>query len=120
MPMNPLRLTAFCRGSHIEVVGRSRDALGSSGASISDFHMFSNAVLCLNFEIAARRLPVLAEAIAQADIRLDQRSLNDLGQVADTRGLVADESEPLVEGSLSINMINDEPVLRIEVPAVPG
>lgn len=83
--------------------------------------MFSNAVLCLNFEIAARRLPALGEAIAQADIRLDQRSLNDLGRVAaDTHGFVGDESEPVVEGSLSINLINDEPGLRIEVPAVPG
>lgn len=96
MPMNPLRLTAFCRGSHTEVVGRARDALNSSGASILDFHMFSNAILCLNFEIAARRLPVLAEAIAHADIRLDQRSLDDLGQAAeDTRRFVGTKASRL-------------------------
>lgn len=117
MTKHPLRLTACCRGSHVEVIARARDALGASGASILDFHMFSNAVLCLNFEIAARLVPALLEAIAQADICFDPQSLHDAEQlIEETRA----RGRLVVEGSLSINLINDEPVLRCVVPAVPG
>jgi hypothetical protein len=120
MSTYPLRLTGFARGSHVEVTTRARDALGSSGAFILDYHMFSNAILCLNFEIAATRLPVLAVAISEAAIRLDGRSQAELdGRLHST---VNDSltGAPSIEGSLSINLIHDEPVLRIEVPAVPG
>ncbi len=118
MPAGPLRLVAFARGSHVEIVAHARDALGAAGASILDFHMFSNAILCLNFEIGLSSLAALDDALDSAGIRLDAASRSGLA-VASSEVSSADADARLV-GSLSVNMVNDEPVLRIQVPAVPG
>ncbi len=113
-----LRLSAVGRGSHTEIVAAARDALTSSGASILDFHMFSNAILALNFEISPPRLTALRAALDQTTLRLDAGSRAALEQAVSDAS--TDEASDPLQASLSINVINDEPPLRIEVPAVPG
>lgn len=121
MTAQPLRLTGFSRGTHVEVVSRSRDALIGVGASILDFHMFSNAILCLTFEIAPEALSSLPAALADAGVSVDAVSRTAMEEaIGAVSGAASDDASERLEGSLSINLINDEPALRIEVPAVPG
>jgi hypothetical protein len=114
----PVRLTAFARSSHNEVIPAARDAIAAAGGSILDFHLFSNAVLCLTIEIRASRLAQLADELAAAGIRLDEGSLALMREVAADGTAAADAAA--LDGTLSITLIHDEPPLIIEVPAVPG
>lgn len=118
-PQRPIRLIAVARGSHAEVIARSRDAVSSSGGSILDYHLFSNAILCLTIDVAVRNLRALATALDAAEIRLDSASLDQVDELSSLSGADA-ANRPRVEGTLSVNIINDDPPLRIEVPAVPG
>lgn len=120
MSTRPLRLTGLAAGSHVEVISAARDSLNDTGGSIVDFHMFSNAILCLNFEIAASRLPALRAALADSGVRLDDRSLEALDSASSGAAAAREKAGATVGGTLSINIINDEPPLRIEIPAVPG
>ncbi len=121
MHPHPFRLTGFARGSHVEVVAHARDAVCASGGTVLDYHMFSNAILCLTIEIAPANLGPLAAALAAAGVRLDEQSLAQVEPPAALGGSeVVERDGRRVEGTLSINLVHGEPPLRIEVPAVPG
>lgn len=104
------------------MISRVREAFAASNASILDFKMFSNVSLSIIFELPARRIGELANALAATGLRLS----------AESRELMADRQQRYVEGespqqqqaeitgALQITFIHDEPDLRLDVPAIPG
>lgn len=112
--MLPLRLTGYARGSHVEVIATVRDAIESAGGYITDCHLFSNAIVCVNFEMTGEGLRSLEALLAAATVRLDAEAVREL------KGRAACADIDRIEASLSVNMIHDDPALRIEVPSVPG
>lgn len=116
MIAQPLRISGFTRVPHIEMIALIRDAINSSGGSIFDSYMYSNAMLCVNFEIGRCDVTQLAQALLDAGLLLSADSAAQLGDF----GVSSAESGGTVPGALSVNFIHDDPPLRIEVPAVPG
>ena len=105
------------------MISRVREAFAASNASIFDFKMFSNVSLSIIFELPARRIGELANALAATGLRLS----------AESRELMADRQQRYIEGkssqqqqeaeitgALQITFIHDEPDLRLDVPAIPG
>ncbi|HLL70630.1 MAG TPA: hypothetical protein VK363_04305 [Pyrinomonadaceae bacterium] len=116
-----LRLEGFTRDERHAVISRVREAFAASDASILDFKMFSNVSLNINFELPARRIGELANALAATGLRLSAASraaLDDWRQRCDEGASSQHQAE--IAGALHITFIHHEPDLRLHVPPIPG
>lgn len=124
MPGLFLRLNAVTRDERIRMTGVAREAITSADGWITDFHLFSNVSICINFEIPAARVGRLRDALAATRLRLSEESAAALAEFdADSaRGASAEPTaaEEEVSGTLQITFVHDEPDLRREVPHIPG
>ena len=105
------------------MIARVREAFAASNASILDFKMFSNVSLSIIFELPARRIGELQNALSATGLRLSAASRELLAErqrrYAEGAG---DAPQPQAEitGALQITFIHHEPDLRLDVPPIPG
>jgi hypothetical protein len=116
-----LRINAVTRADRHRTIPALRDAVAESGGWITDFHLFSNASVCINFELPLRHAARLGDSLKRLDLRLTAESVEALnalgGRAARPEALDADEEIP---GTLQVTFVHNEPDLRIEVPPIPG
>lgn len=117
-----LRLEGFTRDDRHAMISRVREAFNASSASIVDFKMFSNVSLSIIFELPARRLIELSNALAATGLRLsdDSRELMAQRQQRYAEGEAEPPQQDEFKGALQITFIHHEPDLRLDVPAIPG
>jgi hypothetical protein len=110
-----LRLDGFTRGERIGMTNRVSEAISQAGAWITDFHQYSNILICINFQVSISNLDRLAATLEQTGLQLSQESLEQL--------MAAHESmlkEQEATGTLQITFLHNEPDLLRNVLAVPG
>lgn len=116
-----LQLGGVTRIDRHDMISRAREAISESGAYISDFHMFSNASICINFEVPAGDIEKLYSALTATGLRLNQESHDLLADCCGRLEQLEEESRAAdVAGTLQITFVHDEPDLRIECPPIPG
>jgi hypothetical protein len=116
-----LRLNGITICNRHEMISRAKEAILKGGGFITDFHMFSNLSICLNFELPARKIDSFYAALKATGLGLTEESQELLAEYSkrlEQLGEEAGASE--VAGTLEITFIHDEPDLRIEVPPIPG
>ncbi len=60
-----LQLSGFTRADRIQMTDQVSEAINQAGAWITDFHLYSNLLICINFEVSVVDLIQLA-ALLQA------------------------------------------------------
>lgn len=110
-----LRLDGFTKAERIQMTSRVSEAINQAGAWITDFHQYSNILICINFEVPSANLERLAVTLQETDLHLSQESME---QLMFTNDLTLKQEELI--GTLQITFVHDEPDLLREVPAVPG
>jgi hypothetical protein len=110
-----LRLDGFTKADRIQMTDRVSEAINSAGAWITDFHQYSNLLICINFQVAIADLGRLATTLQETGLHLSQESLKQLTSVRDST-----LSEKELGGTLQITFVHHEPDLLRDVPAVPG
>ena len=116
-----LRIDAVTAENRHDMTERARQAIASCGGSILDFRQFSNASVCITFEIAAARLAGLRAALSRAGLRLSAGSLDSIAEACEAAGRRGESGGAgELDCTLAVFFVHDEPDLRIEVPAVPG
>ncbi len=110
-----LRLQGFTRADRIQLTTDVSQAISRSGAWITDFHQYSNVLICINFEVPCSDVQKLSEALQQTNLKLSEDSLVQLMQDVNSSSNNID-----LVGTLQITFIHDEPDLFREIPAVPG
>lgn len=110
-----LRLDGFTKAERIQMTAQVSDAISAAGAWITDFHQYSNVLICINFQVPIANLDRLATALQDTGLHLSQESLDQLMPVNDST--LKDEECP---GTLQITFVHNEPDLLREVPVVPG
>ncbi|MGA7857878.1 MAG: hypothetical protein WCA11_08130 [Terracidiphilus sp.] len=111
---NLLHLNGFTRVERLTSVARLREAIVGSHGWVTDFHLFSNLSICLQFEIPIEHLPLLAESLLDAGVKFNPRSealLYSFGPEMATGP---------IQCTLQVLFIHNEPDLRRKVLAVPG
>lgn len=109
-----LRLSGFTRVDRIQMTDCVSEAINQAGAWITDFHLYSNILICINFEVSIANLDKLATSLQATGLQLSQESLEQLMPTDTAQG-----QKELV-GTLQITFIHNEPDLLRDVPAVPG
>ena len=112
-----LRINAVTRAGRHQTIPFLRDAVSASGGWFTDFRLFSNTSICINFEIPLRHAPRLRASLKLLDLRLTAESEDDLQAFSLRAEHAADEEIP---GTLQVTFVHNEPDLRIEVPPIPG
>ena len=112
-----LRINAVTRADRHQTIPLLRDAVSASGGWITDFHLFSNTSICINFEIPLRHAPRLRDSLKRLDLRLTTESEDELNSLSLRAEHAVDEEIP---GTLQVTFVHNEPDLRIEVPPIPG
>lgn len=110
-----LRLDGFTKAERMGMTARVSEAINQAGAWITDFHLYSNVLICINFEVPSAKLERLATSIQETGLHLSQESWEQL--------IPAHEStlkDKELIGTLQITFVHNEPDLLREVPAVPG
>ena len=103
------------------MISRVREAISQGGGYICDFHMFSNASICINFEVAAGKIGKLYSSLAATGLRLNRESHDLLAVCRDQSEQLDEKSRAAdVAGTLQITFIHGEPDLKIECPPIPG
>jgi hypothetical protein len=116
-----LRLNAITRRDRHEMISRVKEAILEGGGFITDFHLFSNLSICLNFELSAGKIESLYGALKATGLRLTEESHQLLADCSKQMEQLAEaERSSEVTGTLEITFLHDEPDLRIEVPPIPG
>ena len=118
--MRFLRINCFTKAHRHEVISGVKDAFLRSGGFITDFHMFSNASLCVNFELPLHSVSQFRLLLSEIEMQLSEESKVMLESYATGANPGAELKEAEVVGTLQISFFHDEPDLRIEVPAIPG
>jgi hypothetical protein len=91
------------------------EAINQAGAWITDCHLYSNILICINFEVPNTKLYRLAASLQGTGLHLSQESLE---QLMPANNSTLKEKE--LVGTLQITFVHNEPDLLREVPAVPG
>lgn len=105
------------------MISRVRAAFTTSDASILDFRMFSNLSLSIIFELPARRLGELANALAATGLRLSAESrelITNWQQQYVDGACESPQQQSEIKGALQITFIHHEPELRLDVLSIPG
>jgi hypothetical protein len=110
-----LRLDGFTRAERIGMTDRVSEAINQAGAWITDFHLYSNILICINFQIPIANLNRLAATLQETGLQLSQESLDQLIPAHDS---ILKEQE--LVGTLQITFVHNEPDLLRDLPAVPG
>jgi hypothetical protein len=110
-----LRLEGLTTADRLGMLTQVSEAINQSGAWITDFHQYSNLLICINFQVPNTSLGKLAVTLSATGLHLSQKSLEQLMPIAD---MTPPESELI--GTLQITFIHNEPDLLREIPAVPG
>ncbi|MBI4781075.1 MAG: hypothetical protein HY785_07090 [Oscillatoriophycideae cyanobacterium NC_groundwater_1537_Pr4_S-0.65um_50_18] len=110
-----LRLDGFTKADRIQMTDRVSEAINQAGAWITDFHLYSNLLICINFQVAIADVGRLAITLPETGLHLSQESLKQLTSVRDS---TLNEKE--LGGTLQITFVHHEPDLLRDVPAVPG
>ncbi|KAF3890452.1 MULTISPECIES: hypothetical protein [Nostocales] len=110
-----LRLDGFTKAERIQMTARVSEAINQAGAWVTDFHLYSNVLICINFEVPSGNLEKLAASLQETGLHLSQESFEQLIPANDS----ALKEKQLV-GTLQITFVHNEPDLLREVPAVPG
>ncbi|MBD2738904.1 MULTISPECIES: hypothetical protein [Nostoc] len=114
-----LRLDGFTKAERIGMTARVSEAINKAGAWITDFHLYSNILICINFEVPSANVEKLAIFLQQTGLHLSQESLSQLMSAHESANDSALKDKELV-GTLQITFVHNEPDLLREVPAVPG
>ncbi|MBD1843342.1 hypothetical protein H6F89_07980 [Cyanobacteria bacterium FACHB-63] len=110
-----LRLSGFTKAERLEMTHLVSEAINQSGAWITDFHQYSNVLICINFEISLADLDRLAATLQATGLQLSQESIDQL-----TSANASTWKRSELTGTLQITFVHNEPDLLREVPAVPG
>ena len=73
-----LRLDGFTKEERIQMTARVNEAINQAGAWITDFHQYSNVLICINIEIPSANLEKLASTIQETGLNLSQESIEQL------------------------------------------
>lgn len=118
---NFLRLNGVTRIDRHDMISRVKEAISKGGGYILDFHLFSNASICINFEVSAGNIEKLYASLTATGLRLNQESHDLLADFCDQSEQLGEKSKTAdVAGTLQITFIHNEPDLRIECPPIPG
>lgn len=109
-----LQLNGFTRVERLASASRLRDAIVESRGWVTDFHQFSNLSICIQFEIPIEHLPLLAESLLAAGVKLNPSSESVLFSVG------PEMASGQIQCTLQVLFIHNEPDLRRKVLAVPG
>ena len=116
-----LHLNGMTRVERHEMISLVREAIHAGGGYVLDFHMFSNAAICINFEVAAGNVERLYSSLKATGLRLSRESHDLLADCCGELDRLGERAKAAdVSGTLQIAFIHDEPDLRIEVPPIPG
>ena len=116
-----LQLNGVTRIDRHDMIARVREAISNGGGYICNFHMFSNASICINFEVSAGNIEKLYCSLAATGLRLNQESHDALADCCNRLEQLGEKSKTSdVAGTLQITFIHNEPDLRIECPPIPG
>jgi hypothetical protein len=110
-----LRLDGFTKAERIQMTARVSEAIHQAGAWITDFHLYSNILICINFEVPIANLDRLAASLQETGLHLSQESLEQLMPANDSM-----PKEKDLVGTLQITFVHNEPDLLREVLSVPG
>lgn len=110
-----LHLDGFTKAERIQMTDRVSEAINQAGAWITDFHLYSNILICINFQVPGANLEKLAATLQETGLHLSRESLDQLILSNDT----ALKDQELI-GTLQITFIHNEPDLLRDIPAVPG
>jgi hypothetical protein len=110
-----LRLDGFTRAERIGMTNRVSEAINQAGAWITDFHLYSNILICINFQVLIANLDRLSATLQETGLQLSKESLD---QLMSTNDPMLNEQELI--GTLQITFVHNEPDLLRHVPAVPG
>lgn len=110
-----LRLDGFTKAERIQMTAHASEAISQAGAWITDFHLYSNILICINFQVPIANLDRLAVTLQETGLHLSQESMDQLMPANDS---TLKEKELL--GTLQITFVHDEPDLLRDVPAIPG
>lgn len=110
-----LRLDGFTKAERIGMTARVSEAINQAGAWITDFHLYSNVLICINFEVPSTNLERLATSLQETGLNLSQESWKQL-----TLAIESNLEGKELLGTLQITFVHNEPDLLREVPAVPG
>lgn len=109
-----LRLDGFTKAERIQMTARVNEAINQAGAWITDFHLYSNISICINFQVPNANLDKLAVTLKETGLHLSQESLK---QLMPTSALAKEKD---LVGTLQITFVHNEPDLFRDIPAVPG
>lgn len=116
-----LLLNGVTRLERHVMISLAGEAILAGGGYVLDFHMFSNAAICINFEVPRGNVERLYSSLKATGLRLSQESHDLLANCcAELNRLGGGAEAADVSGTLQIAFIHDEPDLRIEVPPIPG
>lgn len=109
-----LRLSASTRVDRNEIISKVQETCASHSAWITDYHLFSNVAMNIQFEVATQKLNDWIEALTEVGLRFGTRSMEQVK--ARPREGVLEE----YKGTLEITFIHDKPDMRQIIPSVPG
>ena len=116
-----LRINAVTRADRHQTIALLRDAVSASGGWITDFHLFSNTSICINFEIPLRHAPRLRDSLKRLELRLTAESEDELKALSlRAEQAVERAADEEITGTLQVTFVHNDPDLRIEVPPIPG
>jgi hypothetical protein len=109
-----VRLQGKTRANRHRVTAGASDAVGEAGGYILDYQQFSNLAVCFTIELPPAGFAPLRQRLTELGVVLEAPTEVEMA-AATSPSLECD-----VRGTLRLEFQQEEPDLRIPIPAVPG
>lgn len=111
-----IRMNAVAKFNRHDAIDAAKNVITSSGGWVTDFRMFSNRSLCIQFEIEWVDAIHLYPLIQQTRLTMTEETQMLLEQVVQIINSSETCPKKDIRGTFQITFIHDEPDLIIEVP----
>lgn len=96
-----------------------KEVIDQSGGWISNFTLFSNISMGVDFIIPAERSSSLLAALEKSGLQFNESGRRDLEEQENLQDQ-SSETGSEVTVRMNVTFVHDDPDLRIPIPAIPG
>lgn len=111
-----IRVNTVAKYDRYDAIDEAKYAITSSGGWLTDYRMFSNTSICIQFEIELKDTLTLYSRLQQTGLKLTDESHAAFSQVSAIVSEISGAGNPDLRGTLQITFVHDDPLQIIEVP----
>lgn len=113
-----IRIAGITKENRHDMIDYTVRCISGCSGWVMNHTLFSNAAICINFEIEAKNVNKLLELLNSNGLNLNKESIEL--EESFSENIDDKDKDKEILGAINITFVHNDPDLKIKTPAVPG